>query len=256
MKKNSIFEIRKPTFNPRLRLFCFPYAGGGSSTYLPWLDKLNSSIELVFVQLPGRGRRFTDRLHDSMDTLVEELYSAVDLVTSAPYAFFGHSLGCQVAYEFCCRLKKENKPLPLHFFASGSGAPHLKIKKNDIHSLPEAEFIEELKSLNGTPEEVLENQELLELVLPMLRSDFKLSETHQSKKLPMPFPIDVLNGEDDDIEPSHLSAWSELTLCRFQIQQFPGDHFFIQSNSNLVLEKVENELSTLLSQARVSCSPP
>lgn len=245
MNKRLIFQIPRPNPQAKLRIFCFPYAGGSSTSYLPWLDKFGSSVELVLVQMPGRGIRFTSKLHNSMDELMDELLVSIIPMTSVPYVFFGHSFGGKVAYELCCKLRLYHQPLPKHFFASGSAAPHLPYDRKRIHDLPEKAFLQEIKHLNGTPQEVLNNKDLWEIVLPILRSDFKLSESHVAKKVPMPFPISVLNGEDDNIESSRLKAWEELTISQFQIWQLPGDHFFLNQHTDSVIKKVSSVIAEL-----------
>lgn len=56
-----------------MRLFCFPYAGGAASVYAPWLDRFESSVELVFIQLPGRANRFSEPPHVCIRSLIAEL---------------------------------------------------------------------------------------------------------------------------------------------------------------------------------------
>lgn len=249
MINKKLFLIPKSISNPRIRLFCFPFAGGAANTYYPWADKFNDQTELVLVQPPGRGPRIVEQPHDSMDSLVNELMQNSKFITSKPYVFFGHSLGSRVAYELCCQLSRAGMPLPKYFIASGSRAPHIPKKESSIYELPDNEFIQELRNLNGTPKEVLSNRELMAILIPLLRSDFKISDSYQADRMRMPFPILVLYGENDtDINHDDLVAWGELSSIDHKLIKFPGDHFFINQCSNQVVAQVSLVLNKLLSR--------
>lgn len=248
MIKDKIFLIPKPISGSSVRLFCFPFAGGAASTFIPWIEPLaEEEVELVLVQPPGRGSRFGELPHTNMNSLMEELMQSVTFIASRiPYAFFGHSLGSRVAYELCYRLMSRRLPLPGCFIASGSRAPHLPKEKPDLYDLPEKEFIQKLRNMNGTPKELLENKLLMELVIPLLRADFKISDTYLAKKARMPFPILVFSGEDDrDIAPYQLESWNDLTTQCCELATFPGDHFFIDQCREQVLTKISSVLDRI-----------
>lgn len=254
MINDKLFLIPKPISDPSVRLFCFPFAGGAANTFIPWVEPLAAEeVELVLIQPPGRGSRFGEPPHTNMDSLIEELMQYAAFITShIPYVFFGHSLGSRVAYELCCRLMTSGLPLPEYFIASGSGAPHLPNEDACLHDLPQKEFIQQLKQLNGTPKELLENQALMELVTPLLRADFRISDTYQAKKICMPFPILVFSGEDErDITPYQLESWSDLSTQGCEWVQFPGDHFFIDQYCEQVLTQVSSALNRSL--ASITC---
>jgi surfactin synthase thioesterase subunit len=246
---DKLFLIPKPISDPSVRLFCFPYAGGTANTFIPWVEPLAAQdVELVLIQPPGRGSRFGEPPHTNMDSLIKELMKNEAFITShIPYVFFGHSLGSRVAYELCSRLMNRGLPLPEYFIASGSRAPHSPNENDSLHDLPQKEFIQQLKQLNGTPKELLENQDLMDLVTPLLRADFKISETYQAKKICMPFPILVFSGVDDhEITPCHLELWSDLSTQGCELVQFPGDHFFIDQYSEQVLTQLSSVLNRSL----------
>lgn len=155
---NKILVIPKPKINKKIRLFCFPFAGGNINTYTSWLNKFNDDVELVFIQPPGRGSRISEPPHQSMEPLIKELMQHRNFITETPYVFFGHSLGSRVAYELCCQLKLAGMQLPVYFVASGSKAPYISTNKRCLHNLPKDTFIKELEQLNGTPKEILSNK--------------------------------------------------------------------------------------------------
>lgn len=244
MHKNKIFIIPNPISHPKIRLFCFPFAGGGAYTFYPWVSKLNDSVELVLIEPPGRGSRISEPPHQTMKALVNEIMQHSEFITQIPYVFFGHSLGSRVAFELSCQLKNLGKSMPEYFIASGSRAPHLPNEKGITYNLPQQEFIQELKSLNGTPKDVLSNSDLMDLLIPILRADFKIAETYQAQEVKMPYPILVLHGkEDSGIKPHQLAAWGELSSMGYLLSQLPGDHFFINQFRSEVIAHVSDVLS-------------
>jgi surfactin synthase thioesterase subunit len=239
MKQIKIFLIKKIIENPSLRIFCFPYAGGSANTFFPWIDRFSDDIELVLIQPPGRGVRMMESPHDNVDGLLHEIMTHSEYFATAPYIIFGHSLGSRVAFELCCRFITHDIQLPSFFIASGSGAPHILSDKKSICHLPKDEFISELRKLKGTPEEILANGELMDILIPVLRADFKIANTHLSHKVSMPFPISVLHGEDDiEISDQAISLWKELSDVSCEIVNLPGDHFFIEKFPDSVINLV------------------
>ncbi|MCW8092486.1 thioesterase II family protein [Alteromonas sp. ASW11-130] len=239
MNINNLFVIPKPVSNPKVRLFCFPFAGGSISTYIPWIEQFSSDIEFVLIQPPGRGVRIAEPPHNCMGALVSEILEHKKFVTKTPYIVFGHSLGSRVAYELCRQLNLLEMPLPEYFIASGSRAPHISSDKPHIHGLPKNDFIKELEQLNGTPKELLENKELMDLFIPLLRADFKIAETYMAQEAKMPFPILVLHGREDvDIDPHQIAGWQDLSCIECTLVQLPGDHFFINEFRNEVIKQV------------------
>ena len=99
-------EIDRPGPYVRLRLFCFPYAGGGAAVYRSWGGLLPREIQPCPVNLRGRGSRFTEapleRLEAVTESLAEELAPHLDV----PFAFFGHSMGALIAFELTRLLRR------------------------------------------------------------------------------------------------------------------------------------------------------
>ncbi|MBE8595111.1 thioesterase II family protein [Xenorhabdus sp. BG5] len=246
MENNKLFIIPKPISCPRLRLFCFPYAGGSARTYLDWAAYFNNDIEIVAVQPPGRATRMGETLYEDLPSLVDELIAHAAFITQIPYVFIGHSLGCRVAFELACQLQSRAYPVPVHFFASGCPAPHLKENYPYTHNLPQDEFIRELQKINGATDEILLNDELMDILLPVLRADFKMAETYQPERFVLKSPVTVLSGNSDpDVKPIELYAWSELSSEDLTIQYIQGDHFFIDQNKRRVIEVMLSALSPM-----------
>lgn len=242
------FTRARPDPNARLRLFCFPYAGGGAAIYRGWENYLPPGVEIFAVQPPGRGGRFKEPALDRMDSLVAAVANAMQPFLDRPIALFGHSVGAFASFEMAHRLADTFGIHAQHLFVSGARAPQLLRNRKNIHDLSEEDFITELKTLNGTPPEVLENPELMRMVSATLRADFAIAETYRaSNKHPLNCPMSVFGGLEDTLAAREdLEAWKVHTTNSFELWQLPGDHFFIHTSDSLILRILSRELSRLI----------
>lgn len=238
------FSVLKSNPGASLRLFCFPYAGGGGLAYRPWVDALPASVEVCVINLPGRGSRPREASYTRIEPLVENLSDAFLTVLDRPYAFFGHSMGALVSFECARRLRGATKWSLEHLFVSGSAAPQLPITREPVHTLPTPELIERLRTLEGTPREILEHEELMEMMLPILRADFSICDTYKYEPgLPLDCPLSALGGLGDlDIPREKLEAWETQTTNSFKVRMFQGGHFFLHSARPLLLRILSEEL--------------
>src|ERR1035441_10334502 len=156
-------SCRKPGPKTRLRLFCFPYAGAGAGTFLTWSDNLPADVEVCPVQLPGRGARMTERPFTQLSPLVEALAQALAPLLDKPFAFFGHSLGALVSFELARQIRRQYGVHPVRLFVSAGRAPQIPDRLPAIHTLPDKEFLLELRRLNGTLSELLDHEELMNI---------------------------------------------------------------------------------------------
>ena len=243
MHSNNLFLVPKPNVTSKVRLFCFPYAGGGVGTYLPWADKLPSFVELIAVQPPGRAARISEKPYSDMRDLINYLIKYAHYFSEKPYVLFGHSLGAKVAYELSATLTRLGYEQPRHLIISGSGAPHIPSMREPLSKLPEREFMEKLAQLNGTPKEILENKELMSLLSPLIRADFNIADTYKPELTPIPTPITVLGGtEDTGVTEELREGWFDLTSNPKEMHCIEGDHFFVEQNQERVIECVNKVL--------------
>jgi medium-chain acyl-[acyl-carrier-protein] hydrolase len=233
---------------PRLRLFCFPYAGGSASVYSHWSGFVPEGVELWPVQLPGRQNRLSELPLASISAMVEALGPALTAYLDMPFAFFGHCMGAHLSFELARWLRRQSAPLPQHLFVSARRAPQLPDPNNHCHRLSDAVFIKAVSNLNGLPREFVENKELVRLMMPTLRADFEAVETYSyADEEPLECAISVFGGtEDFSVTPQELLIWREQSSVAFHFHLFPGDHFFIYSHQLDVLKVISREIDTCL----------
>ena len=242
---NTWFPFVQPNPDPSVRLFCFHYAGGRALVFRDWKNLLPSWIQVIPVELPGRGARIQEPLFRSLDAAVEALHAVVRPHLDLPFAFFGHSMGALISFELARALRRSGDPLPWQLFLSAHRAPHLPNPSEPIYGLSQAAFIEKILDMNGTPPEVLAYPELLNLVVPILRADFEVCDTYAyTPAPPLDCPITVFGGETDHVvPPALLPAWSEHTSDVFNLHTYPGDHFFLQHVQSDVLSIMSRDLA-------------
>jgi medium-chain acyl-[acyl-carrier-protein] hydrolase len=246
LKTEAWFAISQPRPNAKLRLFCFPYAGGGSVVFYNWPNFFGPDIEVVAVRLPGRETRFIEKPFTRMAHLISALIPVMRPLMDRPFAFFGHSMGARIAFELTRTLRRQQLPNPIHFFASGHVAPHLPEKDPGLHLLSDQAFIEKIKEYDGIPDMILDNPEILNFFLPMLRADIELIKTHCiSEDRPFACPLTAFGGmRDPKVSKEEITAWQMHTRTAFKWHMFPGGHFFIQEHQKELLALILNDLQS------------
>jgi medium-chain acyl-[acyl-carrier-protein] hydrolase len=241
--RNPWFAYVAPRPKARFRLFCLPYAGGSALIYRNWAEYLPPWIELVPLQLPGRGTRAYEPPFVSMDLLVDSLEATIASCFDKPFMLFGHSMGAAISFELAHRLSSEQRE-PSHLFLSGRAAPQVSRHDSFTFNLPEPEFLEEIRRLKGTPSEVLADKELLAFILPILRADFELIQKYAYvPKSMLTCPTTVFGGlSDDNVSCEDLWAWRHQFSGSFRMQMFPGDHFFLHDKKHLIINSIVEQL--------------
>jgi surfactin synthase thioesterase subunit len=229
-----------------MRLFCFPYAGGSARMFREWHDWFQPGIEVVAVELPGRGAHSQSPLIDRMDVMIQRLLPAITPLLDRPFALFGHSMGAVIAFELCRALQATGRRVPLHLFASGMHPPHVKGQYR-IHNLPDRQLVEALRALNGTPEEVIGDSSLVQFFLPLLRADLRLVETYRyTPGARLEHPITVFSGVGDFTTPTEQQHdWQRHTRSRCTVRFLEGNHFFIQEHAHLVAASILRSLGPI-----------
>lgn len=234
--------------NARIQLVCFSHAGGSAAQYREWQEVVPSEIEIQAVQLPGRANRFNEPPLTSIPAIAAEVASALRESIRCPVAVFGHSLGALIAFEVVQLL--QHMPI-LILIAAGARAPHRKVTDRRVYDLPELEFRDELRRLNGTPEELLNDDDAMKALGPALRGDFQAIDTYRySPRAPLQCPVAVFGGDEDPtVSKEDLDAWSRHTSGSFMLRMFRGDHFFVNSQHREVIHEAVSLLGKPFSQS-------
>ncbi|UII23767.1 thioesterase II family protein [Fulvivirga ligni] len=235
-----------------LKLFAFPYAGGSSGVYDSLKPLLLEQIDFIPVELAGRGKRMGEKPYENLDVAIDDLCKIViPQIGYSQFAFLGHSMGALLSHALAKRLEDESVISPNHIFFSGRGAIQVKRKKDKIyHQMNDKQFKEELHLLGGTPREFFQYPELMELFLPLLRNDFRISETtikyEDFKK--MNFDITVFTGTQDDITEEQINGWNDYTTGSCNIHTFKGGHFFINNEMHSIAQIINDTVAQCIAK--------
>jgi medium-chain acyl-[acyl-carrier-protein] hydrolase len=209
-----------------------------------WGVGLPTDVEVCPVEFPGRGTRPMETPFTQLEPLVQALAQALRPLLDKPFALFGHSLGALVGFELARQLRRQSGVQPVQLFVSADRAPQLSHRERPMHALPESEFVAELRRLNGIPKAVLEETELMQLMIPILRADLAAYETHDyASEPPLDCRISTYGGlQDHRVSRANLEAWRDQTRASFSLRMFPGDHFFWHTAQPLFLQALSQDL--------------
>lgn len=211
-----------------------------------------SSIEICPVQLPGREERIADFAFTSLAHLVKTLSAVLTPYMDRPFAFYGHSMGTLIAFELARELRRQNRSGPVHLFVSGRCAPHITDPDPPLHQLSDTEFIDGVRRYNGTSEEILQNKQLMDLLLPLLRADFELCETYSCRdEVPLDCAISAYAGHHE-IASELLDDWGHQTSGQFETMILPGDHFFLNMERARFVDAISSRLLDYLGESSMS----
>jgi len=245
MTTNDLWvPYHRPRADARLRLICLPYACGSASMFHSWPEALPADVEVCGVQLPGRETRLQEPPVRKMDQLVPMLTDALRPWLDLPFAIFGHSMGALVGFEMMRELRRRGEQQPIHLFASGCHAPQYP-DPAVVYDLPDDDFLGYLHSIGGLSDVMAGNKELIALMLPMMRADSEVTETYTwQPAAPFDCPITAFAGLEDPMTTHvEVEGWREHTTNRFGLAYFPGDHWFLQSARDEVLQAIVKNLN-------------
>ncbi len=239
------FPLSAPLARPRLRMFCFPFAGGGASIFHRWSQALPSGVEVCGAQLPGHETRIAEPPLSDLVALIDEIAGAVDALLDVPFVLFGHSMGALIAFELARRLRALGRRAPERLFVSARIAPQTPDESlQALRNGGDAALLAELKRLDFTASEILDEPEMLELVLPTLRADFRLCNSYVYRtERPLHVPIVALAGlHDRDAGVDKMREWERQTSAGFAMRVIDGDHFFVIRRREALLAELSRDL--------------
>jgi medium-chain acyl-[acyl-carrier-protein] hydrolase len=224
-----------------LRLFCFPHAGGGASSFRKWLDAPAPGVEVHPVQLPGRETRYDDALPTDTSALVAELAEAILPILDMPFAFVGNSMGSLIAYELARLLQLRFRISPVRLFAAAMYPPADVQYIQRISHLPDQEFSRSIQQLyDGVPRVIADNPRFLAAFLPVLKGDMRLLEAYRWNPGPrLSCPVTAVVGQaDPSLTLSAARGWAAVTDGSFDEIAVPGGHLALLDHCDLVLERL------------------
>nr|AFI57003.1 thioesterase [Amycolatopsis orientalis] len=226
------------------RLLCLPHAGGSASYFFPVSRALSPGIEVLAVQYPGRQDRRAEPLIDSIEELADQVTEAIDGFTDRPLAIFGHSMGATLGFEVARRLEKRGT-VPAALFASGRRAPS-RHRDERFHEGTDDELLANVRSLAGTDQALLGDDEIVRMVLPAIRADYRAAETYRYPDGPdLTCPIFAMVGDDDPkATVDEASSWERHTSGSFELKVFPGGHFYLNEHSPAILDTISTHLNS------------
>ena len=224
-------------------LLCLPCAGASATMYLRWRRLLPRRVRVVPVELPGRGSRLGESPVRDFDSLVAQLCAEQSEAMRGPFALFGHSMGALLAYGMACRLRSVGCALPVALLASASPAPARRDPDRFAGKTSDAALIADLRKQGGTPEEVFASAELMRITLDVLGADYRVCESFRYRgEAPLPMPVHVFAGREDDIDAERMHAWSAEAGGAFSLDWFDGGHFFIREQETAFLAALSQRL--------------
>ncbi|MCX5398712.1 thioesterase II family protein [Streptomyces sp. NBC_00102] len=228
-------------------LVCFPHAGGSAGYFHPFSAALAPSVAVVAVQYPGRQDRLGEPCVEDLGELAEAVQRQLRTLCG-PLAFFGHSMGASIAFEVARRRELAGEEAPLMLFVSGRRAPDTRRAATEpVHSLDDAGLLARIKRLGGTHTQLLDDPELVDLVLPAVRGDYRAVESyHCPPGTVLRSPLTVLTGTEDPLTTAEeADAWRRHTSAACTVHTFPGGHFFLEPESRAVIATVSGALAGL-----------
>jgi medium-chain acyl-[acyl-carrier-protein] hydrolase len=237
----------RPNPGAGLRLVCLPYSGGRASNFNSLAAELPSDVELCAIEYPGHGRRLREPLLTDLRKLVEQVADVLAERVRQPFVMLGYSIGALIGFEVARQLVRHGWPGPQALFVAASKAPHIRPVRPALHELSRAELIEGLHRLAGAHNSLLDNEELVDVMLPVLRADLALDETYTYEPDDLlDCPIAAFGGEEDwSLPRPSLEAWREQTTGDFTIAMLPGGHFFLESARTQFANAVTAEIGRL-----------
>lgn len=220
----------------KIKMICLPFAGGSKYSYYRFAKLAPEWLEVIPVDLPGRGARLNEQLLTDMHAVVEDVLTHIRRHLDKPYILYGHSMGGLTILLLARRIRKEGLRMPLHLFVTGHGGPSASDNKIIRHNMPENELIDELNILDGIPGDIIKDKFLLRFFLPVIRADFQAIETFQySPEEKLDIPITCVVGSEEKISMEKARAWETETSAGVEVRQFPGKHFFIYQHDREIM---------------------
>lgn len=246
INKSEAITIHAPA-DAQVTLVCFHFAGGSAQSFYKWKDKLPTKVKLVSLEYPGRARRLKETYAESIPALAKILTASCHNLCQDPCIFIGHSLGALVAYETAQNLAQQNLNSPIALIASARNSPSWLPVSSGLPELDLDSLKDYLRNLEGTPKEVIDNDALMAMALPILRADLAMiyGYQHQHNRA-LDLPIHVIGAEDDNfVTFEALLAWQTLSRQKIQLKMISGGHFSLIDDPLPLMHDLESIIANI-----------
>lgn len=225
-------------------MFCLPYAGGSRYSYNAYLELAPDSIEIIPLDLPGRGSRIREKPLTNVQSMVDDIFEQIKSGLAKSYVIYGHSMGSLIGYLLVKKILAAKLNPPLHLFVTGRGGPSTKRNEPPYYLLPYDEFIQKLREMQGSPTQILDDPDSMEFFEPIIRADFQCVETYNyEKNEPFNIPITCMFGSDEDVKYEEALTWQLETTATLTVKEFPGEHFFIFNYGKEIMEIISSTIN-------------
>jgi len=195
-------------------------------------------VEIIALQLPGREKRFGERFYETVAEAATGLLPAVQerLNGQLEVMLFGHSMGAVLAYELARTLITQGWVSVAQLFVSGSPAPWVQ-RAQRATGLSDKEFLALVSDFAGYRHTALEEDEMRDLLLPVLRADVAMHEGYEpSSTTPIAAPITSIRGLSDQlVSRNEAFEWRFATSESFDLMEIPGGHMYLVENPALLI---------------------
>lgn len=247
---------------PPVQLFCLAHAGGTAMPYRRWAQRLPQNVRVVPLELPGHGVRRALPPHTEWSSLIDGLREELNAQRdpTVPFALFGHSMGALVGFELMHALRATDAASAVWFGASASVAPSCRIRETHWLGSTHQQMVDKLRSLDGTPDVLLEDRDFIDFLMPTLRADFHLCGMYPieangagdavTSREPLECPIAVFTGRNDSAtaRAEDVVRWRDETLDTCTFHRFEGGHFYLDDAPGPVLARIAHSLAGALAQ--------
>ncbi|WP_258318662.1 thioesterase II family protein [Streptomyces griseorubiginosus] len=243
------YSVYAPRPAALVRLYCLPCAGGGSTMFRAWADRLPPTMELRAIRLPGRHGWHPEPPFTDCTVAADTLASVLGPELRPPYVLFGHSMGALLAHQLILALERYGLPRPALYVSASWLVEGIPIERLPDPADSDEQFVETLRRLGGVPPEVLSDPEVLAFTLPVLRSDFGLCRTYtyRADGNPLSVPVRAMGGVADGVTPiERMARWRHHTKRFLGTRRFAGDHFFVRDQADEVIAVLVDDITAVM----------
>ncbi|MEO3977753.1 alpha/beta fold hydrolase [Streptomyces sp. CAU 1734] len=223
------------------RIICFGPAGASPGFFRGWSGLAPADVDVQILAYPGRERRALEPPLEEMAALTEAVHDVLAPRIDRPTVLFGHSMGASVAFE-TARLLEASGARPLAgLVVSGRPGPRvLRELPPAVTGFDDERTVAYVRSLGGTPPELLDDPEAREVILPAFRSDFRLTGRYTPELTPrVRAPLTVLCGDRDTrVSTEGAQCWNEVADHFTGVERLSGGHFYLVEEARAVVEAV------------------